>query len=298
MRRNCTPRAARSKPVRAPLLQDRDIHYNGQHVAVVVAETLEQADAAGALVRVQYRRDEPITSMDAVLDQAYAPKNFRNGERWPPRSTTRRSRCGVRWCGGEGGCHLHHADRASQSDGTARHDRSLGRQSTFTVWTATQGISGRKQTLAGLFGIDKADVHVICPYVGGGFGCKGNTWPPATLAAMAAKVVGKTVKLALTRVQMFHLQRLSPAHRAVSCALPQTIKDISMYDAARWILAKCRSLCFGEFAEPVGLATEMLYACPNVAVTHRLVATNASLPTYMRAPGLSSGRFRFGIRDR
>src|SRR6202008_3649871 len=47
----------------------------------------------------------------------------------------------------------------------------------------------------------------------------------------------------------------------------------------------------GEFSEPVGLATEMLYSCPNVAVTHRLVPTNASLPTYMRAPGLASGNF-------
>ena len=47
----------------------------------------------------------------------------------------------------------------------------------------------------------------------------------------------------------------------------------------------------GEFAEPVALATEMLYACPNVAVTHRLVALNAALPTYMRAPGEASGVF-------
>jgi len=47
----------------------------------------------------------------------------------------------------------------------------------------------------------------------------------------------------------------------------------------------------GEFTEPVGMATEMLYACPNVAVTHRLVATNAPLPTYMRAPGEASGNF-------
>ena len=45
----------------------------------------------------------------------------------------------------------------------------------------------------------------------------------------------------------------------------------------------------GEFCEPVALATEMLYACPNVAVTHRLVALNAPLPTYMRAPGEASG---------
>ena len=73
----------------------------------------------------------------------------------------------------------------------------------LTVWTATQGISGAQQTLAALFGIEPTNVHVICPYVGGGFGCKGNTWPPATLAAMAAKVVGRPVKLAVTRAQMF-----------------------------------------------------------------------------------------------
>ena len=88
---------------------------------------LEQARRRGAAVRVHYRRDEPVTSMDAVLGQAYAPKNFRNGER-PPDSQPRRSRRGFRRCGSEGRCHLHHADRASQSDGAARDDRALGRR--------------------------------------------------------------------------------------------------------------------------------------------------------------------------
>ena len=69
--------------VRSPLLQDRAVYFNGQHVAVVVAQTLDQADAAAAQVRVRYRRDEPVTSMDAVLAQAYPPKKFRNGERPP-----------------------------------------------------------------------------------------------------------------------------------------------------------------------------------------------------------------------
>ncbi len=159
----------------------------------------------------------------------------------------------------------------------------------LTVWTATQGMSGAHQTLAGLFGIDPADVHVICPYVGGGFGCKGSTWPPATLAAMAAKVVGKPVKLALTRAQMF----TSNGYR------PRTVQKLRFAADDEGHLVSMRHDGFsqmsqpvlGEFTEPVGLATEMLYACPNVAVTHRLVATNASLPTYMRAPGLSSGDF-------
>ena len=128
MRRSCIPRAARSRLFARRCCRTRDIHYNGQHVAVVVAETLEQARRGGALVRVQYRRDEPITSMDAVLGQAYRAEEFPQ-RRAVARFAARRSRRGFRRCGGQGRCDLHHADRASQSDGTARHDRALGRRS-------------------------------------------------------------------------------------------------------------------------------------------------------------------------
>src|ERR1700744_1422552 len=140
-----------------------------------------------------------------------------------------------------------------------------------------------------MFGLDPANVRVISPYVGGVFGCKGSTWPPATLAAMAAKAVGKPVKLVLTRAQMY----TSNGYR------PRTIQKLRFPADDQGHLGSMRQDGFsqmsqaplGEFVEPVGLATEMLYDCPNVAVTHRLVATNASLPTYMRAPGLASGNF-------
>ena len=273
--------------VRGPLLQDNAVHFNGQHVAVVVAQTFEQANAAAAQVRVRYRREEPVTSMDAVLAQAYPPKNFRNGER-PPDSIR-----------GDPGAAFDSA--AATVDATyitpIEHHNPMEPHATIarwddnrlTVWTATQGISGAQQSLASLFGIQPADVHVICPYVGGGFGCKGNTWPPATLAAMAARVVGKPVKLVVTRAQMF----TANGYR------PRTVQKLRFAADDQGHLVSMRHDGFsqmsqpvlGEFAEPVGLATEMLYACPNVAVTHRLVATNASLPTYMRAPGLASGNF-------
>jgi xanthine dehydrogenase YagR molybdenum-binding subunit len=276
-----------SQSVHAPLLQDRDVHFNGQHIAVVVAETLDQADAAASLVRVRYRRDEPVTSMDAVLGQAYTPKSFRNGAR--PADSRR------------GDPDSAFDDAVAKVDATyitpIEHHNPMEPHGTIarwdgnrlTVWTATQGISGAQQALASLFGIDQADVHVICPYVGGGFGCKGNTWPPATLAAMAAKVVGKPVKLAVTRAQMF----TSNGYR------PRTVQKLRFAADEQGHLVSMRHDGFsqmsqpalGEFSEPVGLATEMLYACPNVAVTHRLVATHASLPTYMRAPGLASGNF-------
>jgi xanthine dehydrogenase YagR molybdenum-binding subunit len=273
--------------VPGPLLQNKDILYNGQHVAVVVADRLEQAQAAASRVRVIYANGEAATSMDALLGQAYPPKRFRNGAR-PPDST-------------RGDPDAAFGSAAVKLDTTyatpIEHHNAMEPHATIaawngdklTVWTTTQYISGAQATLAGQFGIDKADVRILCPYVGGGFGSKGNTWPPATLAALAARMVKRPVKLVLTRAQMY----TSNGYR------PRTVQKLKLAADGDGRLVAMRHDGFssmsqpslGEFAEPVGLATEMLYACPNVAVTHRLVALNAPLPTYMRAPGEASGVF-------
>ncbi len=273
--------------VRAPMLQDMRVHYNGQHVAVAVADTLDRAVAAAAAVRVRYRQDEPVTSMDAELSQAYVPKNFRNGER--PADSNRGDPDGAFAAAptkleATYTTPIEHHNPMEMHATVARWDGDR-----LTVWTTTQGISGAQQSLAAMFGIDRGNVRVICPYVGGGFGSKGSTWPPAVLAAMAAKVVGRPVKLVVNRAQMF----TSNGYR------PRTVQKLRFAADEQGHLVAMRHDGFsqmsmpdlGEFAEPVGLATEMLYTCPNVAVTHRLVATNAGLPTYMRAPGLASGNF-------
>jgi len=271
--------------VAGPLLQNKDILFNGQHLAVVVAETLEQAQSAASAVGVTYTRGEAATSMDAMLGQAYPPKHFRNGARPPDTS--------------RGNADESFANGAVKMDATyvtpIEHHNPMEPHATIaawdgdrlTVWTATQGISGVQSTLAGQFGIDKANVRAICPYVGAGFGSKGNTWPPATLAALAARTVRRPVKLVLSRSQMY----TSNGYR------PRTVQKLKIAAATDGVLLSMRHDGFssmsqpslGEFAESVALATEMLYACPNVAVTHRLVALNAALPTYMRAPGEASG---------
>ncbi len=271
--------------VRGPLLQNNDILFNGQHIAVVVAETLEQAQAAAAAVRVSYSRGEAATTMDAMLGQAYAPKNFRNGQRSP--DSNRGDPDGMFNSG------------AVKLDATyitpIEHHNPMEPHATIaawdggklTVWTATQGIVGTQATLAGQFGLDKNDVRVICPYLGAGFGSKGNTWPPATLAALAARTVQRPVKLVLSRAQMY----TSNGYR------PRTVQRLRLAADINGSLISMRhdgttsmsQPALGEFSEPVALATEMLYACPNVAITHRLVALNAALPTYMRAPGEASG---------
>ena len=279
-------RSQAQQAISQPTLQDNDIVYNGQHVAVVVADTLERAQAAAAAVKLHYKEGEAQTTMAGALDQAYVPKSFRNGQR-PPDS--------------------HRGDQSAFDAAPVRfeatystpieHHNAMEPHATIaawdgdrlTVWTATQGISGAQATLSGMFGIQKSDVRVICPFVGGGFGSKGNTWPPATLAAMAARVVNRPVKLVLSRAQMY----TSNGYRPMTVQKLQVgaSQDGTLQSLRHDGISQMSQPKLGEFVEPVALATEMLYACPNVSISHRLVAVNQGLPTYMRAPGEASGMF-------
>ncbi len=106
---NLATKGGGPQTVRAPLLQDMNIAFNGQHIAIVIANTLEQADDAASRIQVKYRRDEPVTSMESVLGQAYPPKQFRNGER-PPDSDARQSGRELFQRRRESRCHLRHAN--------------------------------------------------------------------------------------------------------------------------------------------------------------------------------------------
>src|SRR5262249_31813858 len=83
----------------------------------------------------------------------------------------------------------------------------------LTVHTSVQGIGLTQWVLAKAFGLSREDVRVICPFVGGGFGAKANVWPHLLLAAAAAKVAARPVRLELTRAQMYTLSGHQPASR-------------------------------------------------------------------------------------
>ncbi|MDB5865617.1 MAG: Periplasmic aromatic aldehyde oxidoreductase, molybdenum binding subunit YagR, partial [Betaproteobacteria bacterium] len=157
----------------------------------------------------------------------------------------------------------------------------------LTVYDATQGVSNVADNLAELFGLAPDDVHVIDPFVGGGFGCKGQSWLHTPLAAMAARAVGRPVKIVLTRKQMF----TSNGHR------PETRQATTLGAEADGKLTAIAHHAHGhtsqldEFMEPTGSPVGMLYSCANVDIEHKLVRLNVGAPTYMRAPGESSGSF-------
>jgi xanthine dehydrogenase YagR molybdenum-binding subunit len=288
---NTASRLSNLKPsqqkVTYPLLQGPAVKYNGQHIAVVVADTFERATAAAASVRPRYSQDKAVTVMDAALSQTVMPKNFSNGRAKPDSQF------------GDTAPNLPaDATRVEQTYTTPiEHHNPMEPHATIarwtgdhlTVWTATQGISGTQKALSSLFDLDPKNVTVICPFVGGGFGSKGNTWPPAILAAMAARQVGHPVKLVVTREQMF----TSNGYR------PQTVQAVKLAADARGKLLAMRHDVktqssmpeVGEFAEPSALITRMLYAAPSIGTSHRLVQVNHGLPTYMRGPGEASGAF-------
>src|SRR6185312_7283222 len=156
-----------------------------------------------------------------------------------------------------------------------------------TVYDSTQGIFGVRKRIARLFGLPDESVRVICLYVGGGFGCKGTPWSHVALAVMAAKVVGRPVRLSVSRHQMFSLV----GHRPVTRQHIQLGADRhGRLLAVRHDVESATSR-FDEFVEPSASQTRMLYACPSIRTSHRLRRLDIPTPTFMRAPGESSGTF-------
>ena len=286
------PKVAAAPPVPGPqervlqLLQDAIVHYQDQPIAVVVADTLEHAQGGAALVRATYRDGDAVAAeLARAAATAYAPKAA--GPVGEPDTTRGDLARGL-------------AAATTKIERTYRtpienHNPMEPHTTTavwhgdaaLTVYDATQGIFGVRARLAGLFGLDPKDVRVIDKFVGGGFGCKGTPWSHVALAVIAAKVAGRPVKLVVTRPQMFSLV----GHR------PETLQQVTLGARADGTLTAIRhdvvseTSRFDEFVEPSAVATRMIYACDNVATTHRLVQLDIPTPTFMRAPGESSGMF-------
>jgi xanthine dehydrogenase YagR molybdenum-binding subunit len=155
----------------------------------------------------------------------------------------------------------------------------------LNVYDSTQYITGDRMTIARTLGIPTDNVNLQCPYTGGGFGCKGSTWSHVILAAMAAKVVGKPVRLALERPQMWGPVGGRPAtEQHIKLAATQDGKITGVqHDVI------VHTSVMEDFLEPSADQTRMLYASEACATSHKLVEMNLGVATFMRAPGESTG---------
>src|SRR5439155_981477 len=174
------------------LLQDNVVHYNGQPIAVVVADTFEHAVAAAELIKVRYREERPELDFERAKGSAYARKQMPQGE------------AAVAW--GDADKALAASPvRIEQTYATPMETHNpMEPHATIAAWDgdrltlydSTQFISGVRDTVAKTLGIAPERVRVVSPFVGGGFGCKGSTWSHVVLAAIAAQRAGRPVRLA------------------------------------------------------------------------------------------------------
>jgi xanthine dehydrogenase YagR molybdenum-binding subunit len=266
-------------------MQDETVHYAGQPVAIVVADTLERAQYAATLVRVTYDETPSLTTLDQGRGQAYEPARIFGG--FVP----------GRIAHGDVDDGLAQADVRVEATYrfAANHHNPIETGATTAVWDdgqltlydSTMGITATRMTAAAYLGLSPTRIRVITHFVGGAFGSKAMVWPHVTLAAFAAREVGRPVRLALTRQQMF----TSCGHRE------EQEQYIALGASREGRLTAIRhhklspTSHFDDWAEP-SLGTDgQVYACPNYEGVYRLIRSNTMTPTFTRAPGEATGMF-------
>ena len=267
------------------LLQGTDITYRGQIVAAVVARSLETSREAAELVVVEYEAEEHKVLLEADGQDFFLPDTLNGGI---PNVTER----------GDAAAALADADVSLDLTYSTppEHASPMEPYATTAIWNgdddltlydSTQGPSVVARIIAHLFDLPVESVHVVADHVGGGFGSKAFPYPSTVLPALAARMVGKPVKLALSRQQTFSLM----SHRTA------TIQRIQIgagrdgritgldYDVLQYA---SRPVFYGEVT---AVTPRGVYAIPNVSTRHRVVKLDIPAPRWMRAPGEAPGMF-------
>ncbi|MGI4810616.1 MAG: xanthine dehydrogenase family protein molybdopterin-binding subunit [Janthinobacterium lividum] len=265
---------------RLDLLQNDTVRYANQAVAVVIAESLEAATEAAALLAPTYEAEPARMSLDDA--ESFIPKAVGAGA--PPQAS-------------HGDVESNLGSAPIRVDATyetpAQYHNAMEPHAIVATWdgdnleidTPSQGMSMAQARVGGLFGIPPDNIHVRSPFLGGGFGSKGMISGPQVLGIMAAKLVGRPVKLVLKREQMFG----PVGHRAPT---RQTIRLGAANDGALSAIdhhTKTASSQFDDFFEPAADISHTLYAAGAIASSHEAVRLDTGTPLFMRAPGEATG---------
>jgi xanthine dehydrogenase YagR molybdenum-binding subunit len=278
-------RLASTEDAELAVLQTDEVAFRGQIIGLVVAETSETAREAADLVAVTYDVWPHDVALAADSDSLYAPEKVNPG--FPTDTAegdveTAMAAAPVKVAETYTTPWLFNAPMEPHAT-TALWDG--GR---LTLWDSTQGVHPARETARKVFGLEPEDVRVICPYVGGGFGSKGELHAGTIAAALAARAVpGKPVKLALTRQQMFALT----GYRTPTIQRVQLGADRSGRLSALAMDVVEQTSRIKEFAEQTAVPARSMYTAENRRTTHRLAALDVPVPSWMRAPGECPGMF-------
>ncbi|WP_280434691.1 xanthine dehydrogenase family protein molybdopterin-binding subunit [Nocardia carnea] len=271
------------------ILQDDRVHFRGQLIGAVLAETAETARHGADLVRVEYRTESHHTELRADDPARYAPEQVN-----PTFSTdTEDGDVEAGLAAAEVRIDRTYTTPAEHNNPMephaciARWDESSGRPQ-VTLYDSTQGVHTVRSTLAPLFGLEPPQLRVLAPHVGGGFGSKGAPHAHNVLALLAARrCAGRPVKFALTRQQMFALVGYrTPTVQRMRLGADRDGRLTALSHEVVETTSRIK-----EFAEQTAVASRTMYAAPNRKTTHRLVALDVPVPFWMRAPGECPGMY-------
>ncbi|MDQ3041650.1 MAG: molybdopterin-dependent oxidoreductase, partial [Acidobacteriota bacterium] len=262
-------------------LQSPNIEFHGQHIGVVVAETYEQARFAARLIRVKYEKTDAKVDFEKHEKEAVLPKEKDKADA---------SRGDVETA-------FRNAEHKFEAvyDTPIEHHQPMEPHATIAVWegekltlyNGAQIVNGAQNAAAATLNLKPENVRIVTPHIGGGFGSKGGMWGNLIIAAIAAKAVNRPVKLALTRQQMFNSVGLRQRNK-------QKLRLAATKNGKLTALAHetvTHSAINGEFIEPCGDCSKLMYDTPNSLISYRNVPMNIILPTYTRGPGKSTGSF-------
>lgn len=277
---NSSPKAA--GPSDLPIMQDDGIHWNGETIAVVLAETQEHADHAKSLIRATYETEPAVIAFSEAKRNAHKPDTILGEE---PEVTS-------------GDAEAVLAASAHKVDATYRTPRynhnAIELHATTLFWDgdelflhdASQTVKQTAWTLAQVFGISEEDVHVSSPYVGGGFGGK-CLWFHHVLAAAAAKLANRPVRIVLSREGVYRIVggRTTTEQRvAIGADADGRIQSLIHTGTAAMT---AHNNCPEQFTFPA----RHLYATESYKIGQQVADMDMLANTFMRAPGESIGTF-------
>ncbi|SDC72320.1 xanthine dehydrogenase, molybdenum binding subunit apoprotein [Massilia sp. PDC64] len=264
-----------------PLFSDR-VFWSGQPVALVVAETFEAARHAASLVRVTYDIEEHDTNLLATLNKAYKPRPMKAGFT-PPGSK------------GDADQAFDAAPVKIEAEyyNAVEHHNPMeifastvvyGEDGHLTIYDKTQSSQNSRWYVSHVFGLSKSKVTVRNPYVGGAFGSGLRPQYQLPLAVMGALKLKRSVRVVLTRQQMF-----SFGHRPETWHRIKLAADRDGKLQAVWHEAIQETSRLEDYVEVVVNWSGQLYACDNIHLGYKLVEQDRATPIDMRAPGAAHG---------
>ena len=269
-------------PADLSILQDDRIHWNGQPIACVLAETQEQADHAASLVRFTYDEEPSTTSLAGAKANGIEQGLFMGQ---PLLNEIGDAKAALATA-------AHVVDQVYR---TPRHNHNAIEPHAATIaWVdgelvihdASQMVTAQAQTIGEVFDLDLHQVHLTSPYVGGGFGSKG-LWDHQIIGAAAAKLAQRPVRIALSREGVYRVvggRSLTEQRVAIGATADGAFE--ALIHTGLSVMTPHNNM-----PEPFILGTRTAYACPNITLQVEIARMNMLANTFMRAPGEAVGTF-------